>query len=255
MTRIISISNLKGGVGKTTSSLNIAAALAIRGKKVLLIDLDPQCNLSKSLGADTTEKDIYGVLLKEYPIKSAVFKVRDNLLLIPGSKNFPAFEKNHGGDYESFFFLKERLEELLSRTEVDYVLIDCPPSLNLISTNAYVASKEIFVPLEAQEFSLDGLDLVAETVAKINKRLNPDLKIAGAFFTRFHQRKLISQEVKKILEEDYPSLLMNTTIREDVRLKESPSYKKDIFAYAPESNGAIDYFELATEIEKLCLEN
>lgn len=252
MTRIISISNQKGGVGKTTSTLNIGAALALKGKRVLLVDMDPQCNLTKSLGADKGEQDIYGVLLKEYSVKSAVFKIRDNLLLIPGSKNFPAFERNHGGEFESFFYLKEQLDELLARVEIDFVLIDCPPSLNLISTNAYVASKEIIVPLEAQEFSLDGLDLVSETLRKVNKRLNPGLKIVGAFFSRYHHRKLISREICKIIEQEYPDILIDNHIRECVQLKESPSYKKDVFSYAPESNGAKDYMNLAIEIEKLC---
>ena len=254
MTRIIALSNQKGGVGKTTSTLNIGAALALKGKRVLLIDVDPQCNLSKSLDATNDEFDIYGVLLREYPVKSAVFKVRPNLLLIPGSKNLPAFERNHGGDYESFYFLKTRLEEILSMYQIDYVLIDCPPSLNLISTNAYVAANEVVVPVEGQEFSLDGLSLVAETVHKVNGRLNPNLKLSCAFFTRHHHRKLISKEVARTIESEYPNLLLETHIRECVQLKESPSYKQDIFAYAPESNGAKDYMELAKKIDELCPE-
>jgi len=251
MTRIISISNLKGGTGKTTSSINLAAALAIKGQRVLLLDLDSQCNLSKTFGITDAERNIYGILLEEYSIKSAVFKIRDRLLLIPGTKNLPAFERNHGGDFESFYFLKERLEELLSKFEIDYIIIDCPPSLNLISTNAYVASHEILVPLEAQEFSLDGLDLVSETLQKVNKRLNPNLKLLGAFFTRYHHRKLISKEMLKLINEEYPGVLIDTHIRECVQLKESPSYRKDIFSYAPESNGAIDYKNLADKIELL----
>lgn len=248
MTRIIAISNQKGGVGKTTSSLNIASAIALEGKKVLLIDLDPQSNLTKSFGITDPEKNIYGVLLKEYPIKETVFKVRDNLLLVPCSKNFAAFERNNSGDIESFYTLKEQLDEITSKTHIDFIVIDCPPSLGIISTNAYVAAHEIYTPMEAQEFSIDGLEEVIKTIAKIKKRLNEHLELKGVFFTRFHGRKLISKEVQEYLQEFFPNLLLQTSIRECVRLKESPSARQDIFGFAPDSNGAADYRSLAQEI-------
>lgn len=248
MTRIIAISNQKGGVGKTTSALNIGSALAIEGKRVLLIDLDPQCNLSKSFGLIDPEKHIYGVLLREYSIKETVFKVRDNLLMVPCSKNLAAFERNNAGDIESFYILKEQLEILTSKVQIDFIVLDCPPSLGLISSNAYVAAQEIYTPMEAQEFSIDGLEEVLKTVLKIKKRLNETLEIKGVFFTRFHGRKLISKEVQEYLHTNFPSLLLQTSIRECVRLKESPSARKDIFSYAPDSNGASDYRSLAQEI-------
>lgn len=175
MTRIIAISNQKGGVGKTTSALNIGSALAIEGKRVLLIDLDPQCNLSKSFGLIDPERHIYGVLLNEYPIKDTVYKIRDNLLMVPCSKNLAAFERNNSGDIESFYKLKEQLEILCSKVQIDFILMDCPPSLGLICTNAYVAAHEIYTPMEAQEFSIDGLEEVLKTVEKVQNRLNKSL--------------------------------------------------------------------------------
>ncbi|SMG49427.1 chromosome partitioning protein [Marivirga sericea] len=248
MTRTIAISNQKGGVGKTTSSLNIAASLALKGNRVLLIDLDPQANLSKSCGITNPKKHVYGVLLKEYAIKDTVVKIRKNLLLIPASKNLAAFEQNSGTNPDAFYILQEELTELTKSVSIDFIILDCPPSLGLLSVNAYVAASEVYTPLESQEFSLDGLDEVIKTINKMKKRLNPDLKLSGVFFTRHHRRKLISQEVENIIQNDYPGLLLNTGIRECVQLKESPSARKDIFEYAPESNGATDYRNLANEI-------
>ncbi|QSE99188.1 ParA family protein [Fulvivirga lutea] len=252
MTRVISISNQKGGVGKTTSTLNIGAALAIAGKKTLLIDMDPQCNLSKSLGAEKCENDIYGLLIEDCSIRSAVFKIRKNLLLIPGSKNFPVFEKNYGSDINSFFLLRDKLESLLENSIVDYVLIDCPPSLGLISTNAYLASDNVIVPLEAMEFSLDGLDLVNESVERLSKKLNPDLRLLGAFFTRYDHRLLVTKETESIVHKEYPGLLLESNIRQCTKLRESPSNREDIFSYAPESNGAQDYNLLANKLDVIC---
>lgn len=247
--RVIAISNQKGGVGKTTSSLNLAAALALNGKRTLLIDLDPQSNLTKSLGVYDPAKNIYGLLLKEYSVKeTVVVKIRPNLLLIPASKNLAAFEQNSGTNPDAFYILQEELAELTKSVDIDFIILDCPPSLGLLSVNAYVAASEVYTPLESQEFSLDGLDEVIKTISKMKKRLNPDLKLSGVFFTRHHKRKLISQEVENIIKQDYPGLLLNTGIRECVQLKESPSARKDIFEYAPDSNGAKDYRNLADEI-------
>jgi chromosome partitioning protein len=248
MTRIIAISNQKGGVGKTTSSLNLAAALVLKGFKVLLVDLDPQSNLTKSLGISNPSKNIYGILLNEYSIKETILKIRKNLLLIPASKNLAAFEQNSGTDLDSFYKLQEELSELANSIELDFIIIDCPPSLGLLTVNAYVAASEVYAPIEGQEFSLDALLEVKISIDKIRKRINPNLKLSGVFFTRHHKRKLISQEVEKIIHQDYPGLLMNTHIRETVQLKESPSAHKDIFEYAPNSNGAEDYMQLANEI-------
>lgn len=246
--RIVAISNQKGGVGKTTSSLNIAAALALKGKRTLLIDLDPQSNLTKSLGVYDPPKNIYGLLLREYSVTETIVKIRPNLLLIPASKNLAAFEQNSGTNPDAFYILQEELAELTSSIDIDFIILDCPPSLGLLSVNAYVAASEVYTPIESQEFSLDGLDEVIKTINKLKKRLNPNLKLSGMFFTRHHKRKLISQEVENIIKKDYPGLLLSTNIRECVQLKESPSARKDIFEYAPDSNGAKDYKNLANEI-------
>jgi chromosome partitioning protein len=246
--RIIAISNQKGGVGKTTSSLNLAAALALEGNRVLLIDLDPQANLSKSCGIVDPEKHVYGVLLKEYAIKETVAKIRKNLLLIPASKNLAAFEQNSGTNPDAFYILQEELWELTKSVDIDFIIIDCPPSLGLLSVNAYVAASEVYTPCDSSEFSLDGLEEVIKTISKMRKRLNPDLQLAGVFFTRHHKRKLISQEVERVIQKDYPGLLLKTSIRECVQLKESPSARKDVFDYSPICHGAEDYRNLANEI-------
>lgn len=246
--RVLAISNQKGGVGKTTSSLNLAAALALNGKRTLLIDLDPQSNLTKSLGVYDPAKNIYGLLLKEYSVKETVVKIRPNLLLIPASKNLAAFEQNNGTNPDAFYILQEELAELTKSVDIDFIIIDCPPSLGLLSVNAYVAASEVYTPLESQEFSLDGLDEVTKTIVKMKKRLNPNLELRGVFFTRHNKRKLISQEVESIINNEYPNLLLKTKIKMCTKLSESPSARQDIFEYAPDSNGAEDYRNLANEI-------
>ncbi len=248
MKKIIAFSNQKGGVGKTTSALNVGAAIALRGHKVLLFDLDPQANLSKSLGLGSPEVTIYDVLTKGVPIREAVYKVRNNLLVVPCTKKFSNIELEAATNPKALFALKKAIANV--KSQCDYVILDCPPSLGLITTSAMIAANEVYTPLEAQEFSIDGLSEVQKTIVDVQEDLNPGISLSGVFFTRHNPRKLISQDMEHIVNEKYPNMLMNTHIRECVQLKESPSIRKDVFEYDAESNGAEDYMNLAEEILK-----
>jgi len=244
MTKIIAISNQKGGVGKTTSSINIAAALVEKGFKVLLVDLDPQGNLTSGLGLKNPENTIHGALLGEYKVKP--YPVKSGLAFIACNNAFSSFEKLKGDEMDREYLLKELLEPIKSKC--DYIILDCPPSLGLITVNAFTAANEVFVPLEAQLFSTDGLVKVIDMVDKINKRLNPGLEIKGIFFTRYSKRTILKRETLEEIRSAYPHLVLNAYIRESIALGESPHLGKDIYAYAKESAGAADYMALVEEI-------
>lgn len=245
--KIFAISNQKGGVGKTTSTINISAGLVEKGFKVLAIDLDPQGNLSSGLGIKNPQFTIHGTLLGEYPLKP--FKIRENFYVVASNNAFSSFEKLKGDDLEKEFLLAECLKSV--NTLFDFVLLDCPPSLGLITINAFVASQSIYVPLEAQLYSTEGLLKVVEMEAKIKKRLNPKLALKGLFFTRFDKRKILKRETLESIKSDFSSLFLNSTIRETIGLGEAPHMAKDIFDYAPESAGASDYAQLVDEILKI----
>jgi len=244
MSKIIAISNLKGGVGKTTSSISIGSGLASLGYKVILCDLDPQANLTSGLGIKNPQYTIHGALLGEYNVKA--YPVRDNLAVIACSPAISSFEKLKGDDLEKEFILKETLAPLSSKC--DFIILDCPPSLGLITVNAFVAADSVYTPLEAQLYSTDGLSKVIDIVSKVNKRLNPTLQLKGIFFTRYDRRKILKRETQDQIREAYPHLILNSTIRETIALGEAPHLGKDIFNYAPTSAGASDYSELIKEI-------
>lgn len=248
--KILSFANRKGGVGKTTSALNVGAGLALQGKKVLLIDLDPQGNLSQSMLSEAPKNTIFTLVMHECSLKEAVFKIRNNLLLIPCNTNFSRFEKQFAGESDSQFILSDFLDAIRQQygDQVDFIIFDCPPSLGLITINAFVASGEVYVPMEAQQYSLEGLNQVKLEVDKIQNRQNKELRIKGLFFSRHNPRTYISRDMMDLLERDYPGLLMKTYIRRNVALEESPSMRQDIFQYDPESHGAKDYMKLVSEI-------
>jgi chromosome partitioning protein len=244
MTKIIAISNLKGGVGKTTSTISIGSGLADLGYKVVLCDLDPQANLTAGLGIKNPEFTIHGALLGEYAVKA--YPIRNNLAVIACSPAISSFEKLKGDEIEKEFILKEVLAPIVSK--VDFIILDCPPALGLITVNAFVAANAVYTPLEAQLYSTDGLIKVIDIVGKVNKRLNPTLALKGVFFTRFDKRKILKRETLDQINSDYPNLILETTIRETIALGEAPHLGKDIFAYAPTSAGASDYNSLIQEI-------
>ncbi len=248
MTRVIALVNQKGGVGKTTSTINIGAGLAKKGKRVLLVDLDPQGNLTYSLGikADEVSPTIYQVMKDEATAKDAIIKGEFDV--IPANIQLSGAELELSSVAGRELILKEALEPLLP--DYDYILIDAPPALNMLTINALTACQEVFIPLQAEYLSLNGMLQLTNTVALVSKRLNNDLKITGVIATLYDARKNLNREVIEAIQERFKDSLFKTYIRDNIALAEAPSYGKDIFSYQPNSNGASDYLKLVDEIIK-----
>ena len=244
---VLAISNQKGGVGKTTSVSAVAELLSKKGKRVVMIDLDPQANLSKGLGVEAPSNTIQGVLFDEYPIEEAVVPINDNLLLVPCTKALANFEIEMLNEIGREYILKNKLSAL--NQQCDYVILDSPPSLGLLTINALSAADSVYVPIHAQKYSLDGLQEVLETINKIKEFINPNLSFKGAYFNQYDARKLLTRaltdEVKEMIGEEQ---LLKTYIRVNVALQEAPTLGKSIFEYAPDSNGAQDFSQLTDEI-------
>lgn len=246
MGKIIAISNHKGGVGKTTSAINIGAGLALKGKKVLLIDMDPQANMSQSLAIHDPDKGIYEALKGSHEPEAV--KIRKNLWLVPASSGLGGAELELAAEAGREFILKELLDA--KREVYDYILIDCPPSLGLLTINAFTAADEIFIPMQAQFLALQGIGKLLGLVDKIKKRLNPKLEISGIFITQFDKRKILNRYVMDTLESHFGEKVFKTRIRNNVALAEAPNEGCDIFSYQPTSIGANDYQQLVKEILK-----
>jgi chromosome partitioning protein len=256
--RTIMFTNQKGGVGKTTTAFNVACRLADKGNKVLLIDLDPQSNLTSCFMEEPPNDTIYTLLLRTEEDKESlantvgevILPVRDNLALIGCNNKFAGFEKYFSSNMNAQFLLKEFIEALATQIpdKLDFVVLDTPPALGLITVNAMVASDEVYIPMQSQEFALAGFQNVITTVKGIQARLNQSLKIKGIFFTSHNPRTNISKQLNQMLTESYPEIVMETYIPVNVALAESPSQKKSVFEYAPESKGAIAYNNLTEEI-------
>ena len=246
MTKIISFSNHKGGVGKTSSTLNIGAGLNFLKKKVLLIDLDPQANLSLSLGVVKAENNIYGALCEDYEIEPvAILKGLD---LIPATIDLAKVETEFIGLPAREYFLKEIIDRI--KHNYDYILIDCPPSLGILTTNAFTACDEVLIPLESQYLAMNGLTELIGIIKKNTKRINPNLIIGGVFLTKYDARLTLSREIFDFAKLNFPNEIFNTKIRLNTTIAESPSNELDILRYSPNSNGAKDYTELSKEIIK-----
>jgi len=246
---VIALSNRKGGTGKSTSALNIGAALARANYRVLLVDLDPQRNLTQALALESTPYTLYEALMKEHRLQAVPTGI-PNLLLVAGSPALSSVERQQGAEAGS----ERQLQLLLAdfRTRCDYIILDCPPALDLLTLNAYVCATHVFVPLEAQLFSTEGFELVVELVARVRQQLNPTLELAGCFFTRYDRRKVLRREVAEELRAKYPGLVLHTTIRETIALAESAQLRQDIFSYSAQSAGAADYQTLTEEILQRC---
>jgi chromosome partitioning protein len=246
MTKVISLSNHKGGVGKTTSTINIGAGLNRLKKKVLLIDLDPQANLSQSLGIIEPERTIYGALKGEYKLEP--LEILKGLDLIPSTLDLSGAEIELSGEAGREYILKELIDPL--RGSYDYILIDSPPSLGLLTINAFTASDEVYIPLQAQYLALQGLTKLMEVIAKIKSRLNKDLKVGGVFVTQYDNRKVLNRNVVETIKTHYKDQVFKTAIRDNIALAEAPTQGLDIFRYNPKSYGAEDYLSLCKEILK-----
>ncbi|NLC66928.1 MAG: ParA family protein [Clostridium sp.] len=244
MSKILSISNHKGGVGKTTSAINLGAGLRELNQKVLLIDLDPQANLSQSLAITEPLKNIYGALRGEYKLQP--IEILKGMDLIPSTLDLSGAEIELAGEAGREYILKEILEPL--KASYDFIIIDNPPSLGLLTINSFTASDEILIPLQAQYLALQGLTKLMEVIEKIKKRLNRDLKIGGVFITQYDNRKILNRDVVTTIENYFKDNLLVTKIRDNVALAEAPAKGMDIFRYNPKSYGAEDYLALSKEI-------
>lgn len=246
---ILAIANQKGGVGKTTTSINLAAALAQKGYETLLIDLDPQGNATLSfLDPEQIQTSIYEVLVEEdKTVKDAVCKTSyKHLSVVPARINLAKFESKLLGDIDSHFRLKDRLKSVLQ--DFKYIIIDTPPTLGLLTVNSLVASTHLLVPIQSSYFALEGTDDLLETVEKIRGRANPHLEFLGVVITIHDKRTILGRDIRNHIHEVFGKKVFRTIISRSVRLEESPAYKEPIFTFAPHSSGALEYYKLSEEV-------
>lgn len=244
MSNTYALSNHKGGVGKTTSTLNIGAGLAKLGKKVLLIDLDPQANLSQCSQTENADFHIYGALKGDYELKP--IQVKKNLDIIPSVLDLAGAEVELASKIARETILQKLIEPL--KPNYEYILIDCPPSLGLLTINAFAASDAILIPLQAHFLALHGFDKLLDVVKLVQENLNPNLKIKGVFTTQYNKRRILNREIDESIREYFDGQVFETKIRENISLAEAPSQGKDIFEYSPRSYGATDYQALVKEL-------
>jgi len=251
----IAFINQKGGVGKTTSTINIGAGLARMGKKVLLVDFDPQANLTYAFGVqpETLQKTCYE-LIKSVANKQKVLANdfllelnigdKDKLFLLPSSIGLSGFENDIKDHAQRNFLFREVLDRF---DKFDYILVDCPPSLGLLTVNVLSAVQEVYIPVQTEFFALQGLGQISNVVKVVSQGLNPSLKLGGVIGTKFNNRKL-HKDVMTYLKDTFKGVVFKTVIRENIALAEAPSFGKDIYSYSPKSNGAKDYLLLCKEI-------
>ncbi len=252
MGKIIAIANQKGGVGKTTTAINLSACLGQRGKKVLLIDSDPQGNTSSGLGINGKEAELstYDCLVNEISVKDAMVKTEyKNLFLCPGNINLAGAELELVDTEKREYHLKEALESV--KDEFDFIFIDCPPSLGLITLNAFAAADSVLIPIQCEYYALEGLAQLTHTIKMVKQGLNSDLKIEGILLTMFDSRTNLSVQVAEEVRKYFSATVYKTLIPRNIRLSEAPSYGMPIIFFDKNSKGAQCYKKLASEVIKM----
>ncbi|AAV93334.1 AAA family ATPase [Ruegeria pomeroyi] len=250
--RIIAVANQKGGVGKTTTAINLAAALVESGQRVLVVDLDPQGNASTGLGVDERELTTYELLVDDAPLNSVIQKTSiDGLSIVPATVDLSSADIELISNEKRSFLLHDALRQTaMDAYSWDYILIDCPPSLNLLTVNAMVAAHSVLVPLQSEFFALEGLSQLMLTIREVRQAANPNLRIEGIVLTMYDRRNNLSQQVEKDARDNLGDLVFETKIPRNVRVSEAPSFAMPVLNYDPNSLGAMAYRDLAAELMK-----
>lgn len=246
---IIAITNQKGGVGKTTTAINLAAALGQKGLRTALIDLDPQANSSMSfVEVHETPLNMFHVLADGRDIEDVMVAAKkvENLSVAPSNIALAKIEAKLLGELDAHYRLRDSMASI--RDEFDYIIIDTPPTLGLITVNALVAATHVIIPIQSSYFALEGTDDLLETVDKVKTRANPELQLLGALLTLYDKRTLLSKDIHQQVKKVFGDKTFETVISKSVRLEESPAYRESIFTFAPRSSGAFEYYKLSEEV-------